>query len=260
MSKEKKAEALLKIQGHKIIEEYSNQKNVEVFKNTKKKRLVLVGDSLGMPRPEEDLHYDQTYPYLLRSKLKDWEIIQRNKRANDTTIQTRKDSLKDDILYLSPNIVTIQLGIVDCAPRLFGRYTGIMIDFLPNLIKKVIIKSASKNRKKITKRFPKTYVPKEKYRKNIEKIVEIIQKMGAKPILIEICDTTEEKKKRSHNFEKNIKDYNTILKEIATEKDIHLIELFNKGEAIILSDGIHLNKKGNEFLTNKILETIPKLS
>lgn len=60
-----------------------------------KKRIVILGDSLSMPHPEEGVEYEDTYPYLLWDSLlnKGYEVICRSKRANDTKIQTLSENL-----------------------------------------------------------------------------------------------------------------------------------------------------------------------
>jgi len=77
----------------------------------KKKRLVLLGDSLGMHRRDDGVEYDDTYPALLSKMLSDFEVISKHRRANDSQLQV--SFLEDELISLRPAVVVIHLGIVD---------------------------------------------------------------------------------------------------------------------------------------------------
>ena len=94
----------------------------------KKQRIVIVSDSLSMPRPSEQpisLLYEETYPYLLKKQLNnEYEIINRGRRSNTVIDQCNDQNIFDDILYFYPKFVVVHLGICDCAPRLFSKRFG----------------------------------------------------------------------------------------------------------------------------------------
>ena len=224
------------------------------------KRIVILGDSLGMPRARGygEIDYEDTYPYLLMNSIKNCEFISRHRRANDTNKQLISQYIKDDIEMLKPDILVVHLGIVDCAPRVLLRYQNAIVSILPSMIRKIILKIISKFRYDITKLNNKTYVKKNKFKENIGKIVDISDRIGMQLFFIEILITNEENNKRSYNFNKNIMEYNAIIEMSAMSKHVSLIKYDPKNN-YLLNDGIHINKKGNKFLANKINELVGQL-
>lgn len=215
------------------------------------KRIVIIGDSLAMPRYEVPL--EETYPYLLNKVWKNCEIIVRNRRANTTKSQVSSQNILDDIIFLKPQIVIIHLGIVDCAPRLFTKIEQLILSKL-KWVNKFIISFFSKYRFFFTKINPKVYVNKKEFHKYSLKLIQECKKNGVENILVlNICDTTSENKKKSFNFENIICEYNNILNNVIKEENVLLIDINSIiKEDMLLTDGIHLNQIGHK----KILEAI----
>ena len=73
------------------------------------KRILLLTDSLAMPREEPELTlYEDTYPYLLRKK---YEVFQFSKGGG-----LMKEFVEQTFYYnqYRPDVVILQIGIVDC--------------------------------------------------------------------------------------------------------------------------------------------------
>lgn len=222
-----------------------------------KNRIVLLGDSLGMPTGFDEVEYEDTYPYLLNKRLVNFEIISRHVRANDTTRQLSEQNVFDDIEMLKPNYLVVHLGIVDCAPRVFSKIEHAIINLLPIRINKIILSVTSKYRIILTKLFQKVYVKPEKYKSNLIKLIEISEKKSIQLIFIAILKTSEENIKKSYKFKENIEQYNFILKELCNLRNISLIEYVYPND-YLLPDGIHINKNGNLFLVNEIIRKVIK--
>ena len=216
-------------------------------------RVSILGDSLSMPRPSEGIVYESTYPFLLAEN--GYEVICKSKRANDTKIQSVKQNILDDVLFLNPEIVIIHLGIVDCAPRLFKRREIRLLNLLPIRVRTIVINFFSKYRYVITKTRKITYVNNVDYRRNLSKIIKDIQSENRKIILIKILDTNSSNLLRSFGFSENIKKYNEIIDDIAIALDLDTLDpnLCNDG---LLSDGIHINKKMHEYIAMKVSNLI----
>lgn len=223
-----------------------------------KKRIVILGDSLGMPRPDEQppVEYEETYPYLLKQLLPEWEVLSACKRANHATKQGCTQYLYDDIIFIKPTAVVIHLGVVDCAPRLFNNYEKIILNKMPSVIRNKIIAFFSKHRKFFTRRFKKVYVNKKDFEKNIDKLIKTALESKATPILIGIADTNHENKEKSYGFSQNIIDYNAILLALAERHKIAFINMYDKGDKILLSDGIHLQPESHKLIANEIYKAI----
>jgi lysophospholipase L1-like esterase len=217
--------------------------------------IVFIGDSLIMPRPAENISPEETYGYMASQELKDHQVIITAKYSNDTAIQSQIKNLKA-IKRASPHVVFVQLGIVDCAPRLFSKREKTLINKLPPSFRNWLIGILSGKRRELTKWFPKVYVKRKDFKRNMEIILDFVEECGAVPVIIIIAKTSEENNARSYNFLKNIRDYNAVLRELAQEKGRALIDLYHlvdEDPACLLPDGIHLSKKGSCNLTKEIV-------
>ena len=224
-----------------------------------KKRIVILGDSLGMPTGIGELEYENTYPYLLQLILNDYEIISRNRRTNDTKKQLSKQNIFDDIEMLKPEYLVVHLGIVDCAPRVFTRTERAILKILPKILSSLIIKFISKYRYIITKTVQKVYTTKNVFEYNLEKFVEISKNSRMKLIFISILDTNDENKRKSYNFKKNIIEYNEIMEKVCKTNKIKLIK-YSYPNNFLLNDGIHINKEGSKFIADELKKIISNYS
>ena len=211
-----------------------------------KKRIVILGDSLGMPRP--DIKLEETYPYLLQQKLSQAYVYAKHKRANDSAVQSQHLNLQDDLQYMDADILVIHLGIVDCAPRLFSRRQQHSLQYL-KFINRFIIAFMSKRRMFFTKHFPKVYVNIDDFEENMQKLILAGKKYAKRVLVVNIADTTESNKQRSYGFENNIREYNRVLSCLSEKHGVELIDFFSlTTEAMLLDDGIHLSVEGNSVL------------
>lgn len=222
------------------------------------KKIVILGDSLGMVSIDDGVSYENTYPYLLKKMACDFEVISRNRRTNDSTRQLEYQNKMDDVVMLKPNYVIVQLGIVDCAPRVFGKLESKILSLISPAVRSHIVNFASKNRRWITKFFPRVYVRCDRYASNMMQLVRLIMENGAVPILIHIFDTNESNRIKSFGIEKNIRSYNEVLSRIAADVTIPIIT-HNGTEKYMAGDGIHLNRAGHVYLAGRLMHLIKSL-
>lgn len=80
-------------------------------------RVLIITDSLSIPRV--NVSYEETYVYKLKEKFKDIEFFHLGFGG-----ATMKDMHKQLGHYyvLKPELIFIQCGIVDCAPRAFSKF------------------------------------------------------------------------------------------------------------------------------------------
>ncbi len=233
---------------------------------SKRKKIIILGDSLAMQRTIEGIAYEQTYGYLLKkyfeSYYSNYFVIIMAKRANDTMRQSMSDSILYDIKQFKPDIVIIHLGIVDCAPRIFSKIERGIISLLPEYLSYRIINFYSKRRLFFTKYLPKKYVNIKNYEKNMQKILNIIIENKAIPIIINISNPPEKIAYRSYNFLNNVRKYNNILLNLSKNYNCKLInfnKIVEKNPNYLLSDGIHISKKGNQKLANEIIDCVNEI-
>lgn len=214
------------------------------------KKIVILGDSLGLPRI--DLPYESTYPFLLQEVLNGkYRVIARNIRANDTSVQLK--NLFDDVGLFKPDIVILQLGIVDCAPRLFWRFEAKIVGYIDKYIN--IISIISRFRYPLTKVFPKVYVSKKSFKNNLVNIFYYLEERQIKVIVVGITSTTPCNMEKSFNYDNNIRDYNNMLYNLIPDKRL-FIDMYKHGSNILLQDGIHLNIIGSKILSDEIAQKL----
>lgn len=219
-----------------------------------KYRLVIIGDSLAMPRPE--VPYELTYPYLLKGKLGPrWEVINRARRANRIDVQMEEQNLCDDIFWLEPDIVVVHLGIVDCAPRLFSVRQRHLLERIPAVVRYRIIGVASRHRAFLTKHFPKQYVPLGAFEQLYEALIARLRNLNMYTITCNIADTSEKNKSRSFGFAQNIRMYNRVIEDASWRHGAKLIDCYRLSreiEGFLLEDGIHLSPRGAMAVAEEI--------
>lgn len=212
-----------------------------------KPKIVILSDSLALPRKigEDLVPWEDTYPFNLKEHLASFEII--NVSLGGASI---KDLRKQVNYYkiLKPDILILQCGIVDAAPRAFGR---IEIE----LIKKLHLF-------RLTKHF---YRPLVRYRahhyanlKTFTKLLkEIKSEISAKHFFVlGILPPNPSYEKQLPGVSVSIERYNEALKKAA--------DCYIDSESIpksgIAPDHHHLNGIGHDFFFRKIQEKIQELN
>ena len=128
------------------------------------KKILIISDSLALPRPKPEIcEYKDTWPKLL-SSTGEFEIHQVSIGG-----ATSKDLLKQVNYHkmFNPDIVVIQVGIVDCVPRFMSR---LELDISYSLGKYGKKLRAFCNKKYIRKIRNVTYVNKRDFKSNLRNI------------------------------------------------------------------------------------------
>ncbi len=230
------------------------------------KIITILGDSLSMARMENGIFFENTYAFLLQDLFdKNYLVVNKSKRANTIVTQSNTQNMYDDVLTIkNSDTFIIQLGIVDCAPRIISIWESkILKYFRPKFISNYYMKFKSKNRKFFTKYYPKTYVPLEVFKKRYNCLIETISNKtpANKIILINIADTNDKNKSKSFGFSENINKYNEVIASFVgnSKVKISLIDLYSitkKTPEFLLEDGIHINKDVHSFLSKVIYEKL----
>jgi len=197
----------------------------------KEKRICVFGDSLVSS--EYYQKYDNWVTILLKyvSKLNKNNLVYNQGISGETTTGLLK-RIDIELKARNPNIIIIHIGSND-ANLTKGKIQTPEKEFISNY-KNIILLS-------------------KKYTKNI-----IIT--GLTP-----CDESKTRptiwSKNEFVLNENIKRYNDIIKIICKKENILFLDLFddfkNQKNYILLlvkEDGIHLNKKGNEFFAKKVID------
>ena len=227
--------------------------------------ITILGDSLSMARDNSGIGYKNTYSYLLNKNIGgSFLVLNKAKRTNTVVNQSLRQHIIDDILTTEAIYYVIQLGIVDCAPRIISIFEKRILKLIKiTWITKSYIKLKSNNREFFTKYFKRTYVPIDIFEQKYRFILKTIESLPnvEKIILINIADTNQKNKSRSFNFESNILKYNKVIEQIADSNNlrIELVDLYSMTKndpSLLLEDGIHISKKAHIKLAQKIGELL----
>jgi hypothetical protein len=213
-----------------------------------KKKILVITDSLGLPRTEPQCVNDsEAWPHMLANHVE-----------HEVYTFTRGGATSSDIVqelggYLgayTPDIVIVQVGIVDCAPRALTRTELKVVSVLP-VIGKLVNLVVKRFRKNIVMARKITYTNKNKFRLNVELIRKKFD--SSKVYFVSILPALEKYEKYNPGVTKNIADFNEILEK---QGDYITPYTFSILDAITMSDFHHLNKNGHKIVFNAVLKEL----
>ncbi len=218
----------------------------------KRTKIMIVTDSVSMPRTE--IRYEDTWIYLLKKEFPQYDIIDRPGRGSTTTRLVTEGGGGVDLLEMyKPDIVIIQLGMADCAPRLFdkrGLEYRIVSRTLPAWARRRYIDRVKKHRV----RDPEvTEVPPEEFRSNIVAFFRRAQSLGARVLLIPILPPMDLMIRKSPHVRKNVDRYNGIYREVVAQfPNVEIVDPFRNNGCMDINelaiDEVHVNAKGLKMI------------
>lgn len=202
--------------------------------------IIILTDSVALPRFGGAKSWDQTYISKLKEEFSDYEII--NISIGGASIK----DLRNQVNYykvLAPEIVIIQCGIVDAAPRAYGK-----IEL--EIIKKLKIFRITKYFVPILRKYrAHHYNTPQQFNKLL---MEIKAELNPQRFLaLGIVPALQGYEELLPGITNNINIYNKVL-----ESNSEFISLINFQEAMILPDYHHINAAGQEFIYQKISAVI----
>jgi lysophospholipase L1-like esterase len=232
--------------------------------------VIIVGDSLGAPRPWEGVGLQSTYAFQLGRKLGGDNFIANYSASDNSTARSIKESfLRTYVRAASANYAVVHLGIVDCAPRLLSSFER-AIGFVANRVApfrplfRAYVKLKSHYRFDLTRLFPRTLVPKEQFESNYRKLLsEIIEHNPIDKIfLINIAYPGAVLTERSYNILGNIEAYNAVIESFHSEfpGKIEIVDIFSKTaeqrDWITPDDGHHIYSPAHAWIADSISDTM----
>ncbi|MGB3947100.1 MAG: SGNH/GDSL hydrolase family protein [Bacteroidia bacterium] len=207
-----------------------------------------MADSLPLAREKpEPVFYEETWPSLL--KKKGHEVLQICIGGATSNDLLRQVSYHKNFL---PDVVIVQVGIVDCAPRHFTQFEILLLRKIP-FFGKIALRFF--NKPYIRKIRQISYVSPDRFRQNLIDIQTNFN--GIKMLFIGIIPADGKYEKILPGINKSINKYNQILIELFGDK---FIDMSCLPENSIMSDFHHLNKVGHKALVEKIIEKVDILS
>jgi lysophospholipase L1-like esterase len=206
-----------------------------------KKQIVILGDSLPLPRSEpQKVKLADTYPALLNKKFGSVLCFAYG-AATAENIYAQASYLVNN----TKHIFIFHFGIVDCCPRSFSKGETLILKALKIRIPEKLVKVIKKYRC-IRKTNPKKF----------EKICNSLKKLNLGTLFIlPIADATDKFEETAPGVKNSIKLYNKILKKTFKNAFIKIKIQANKH---LMSDFHHLNKNGHRAIFKAISSKIKK--
>lgn len=236
-----------------------------------KKQISIVSDSIGLNRDIIDLHMEGTYSYKIQEKiLNDGHhhrvvpFCRRNRTSDDALNFIKSEEFlsegKTDILIL-------QIGIVDCAPRVFSMHDIQCVIALCGMEEaKKLIHLASRFRAHLMRPWRRSaYVGPKEFLSNITEIIRYAYyKLGIQKIyFLNIVKPSRKGKVLSTGeLSKAIDHYNKIISQMDKYKSVSVIDMNQeiwRNDQIIsffTNDNYHYNSLGHEAASQIIYKHI----
>ncbi|MCO6179006.1 GDSL-type esterase/lipase family protein [Ciceribacter sp. RN22] len=234
-------------------------------------RMVIIGDSLALPRPEEMESFpaclDQAYPGIVLNRL---QVPEENKKASVWAHCQRYFTTNDAVELLQANSdvladahVLLHLGLNDAALRMFMENQRLAIALLPPPISDKILAFSRQYRREIINAFPGfCYVPVAQYRANLHRIASIAYDAGAASLTFTTVIVVPWKFWPAtpgvcHNFT----TYNLAIMDVAAEVGANVLDVDrlmwqNNVARTLNKDGMHLSPVGHELLADAWIKQV----
>ena len=217
-------------------------------------RILIITDSISMPRAE--IKYEETWIYLFKKRFKDFDVIDRPARGSTSMRLVQEGGGGFDLLELyTPDRIIIQMGLAECAPRLFkknGFEQKFIIKYLPAKIRDDYVKSVKEKRG----RNPEyTDVSPEQFRNNIFNFAERCRALNVKLVIFKLLRPTDIFIKKSPFVKQNIDRSNRIFEELAESyNNVTLIDPIKMELDIntLSLDELHVNVEGHKLFFKAI--------
>lgn len=230
-----------------------------------KKKVLCVGDSTSLPGHTN--LYEDTWYFKLKMSFSDFDFISFFKRglSTDVLVTEGGGNIPDNVPYgadcleyFQPEIIILQLGIVDCSPRLLNIFDKIIIKLLPINLKGGYIKVLKLFKKR---KSSNTIVSPLKFENNLLEYAERCLINDVKALIILSIPFPDKRMiNKNPQIVGNINKYNGILKKISLKYDfiyfINVLDARNNMNIEIYEDGYHPNPYGNELVYKSLKEIL----
>lgn len=234
--------------------------------------LLVYGDSLGMPRAVDGILFDQTYAELLRAGyerlLPETRVHLYNRsRGGGSAAALYRDYKQDSFYFAKPmaDVLVIQGGVCDCAPRPIPFWLRRCISRLPELLKARIIKFIHNNRARLQRAGSWRETPPAEFKVRFQEWLEHAVCNVGQVYVINIAPTNDEIEAHSPGFRHSIELYNGLIQQAveavnATNLglvDVHahiLTQMEPLDYYVNKKDGHHVTVAGHRLYSELILQ------
>ncbi len=230
-------------------------------------RLLIIGDSLSMSRYCDGIGYQDMYSSRISIDFPGRLIINASERGNTTTRVCTSVYLDEYVHPLAPDVAVLQLGVVDCLPRLLTELQRRLIEIssrfpITKFLAGKYVSYLSRQRFQITKKRPRSLVSREDFENNCRLIKSILIQDNPKVkfLVIDIPCPTSSLNEKSYGADEFVAEYNEILRRTFGACNSRFVDLYQKTKNnpdLLLSDGYHISSDGHHFIflsVKKILD------
>lgn len=237
----------------------------------------VYGDSLSLPRFEDGIPFHETYPEIVCRELAvrlSRPVHLYNRSMGGASIQQLMTAWENDSRYFGDvdEVLIIQLGIVDCAPRPLGPRLRAAVGMLPTRLRRPIIRFLHNNRARILRsglgsRFTPPRVFKQVYQNWLKRVSNTHRGVT---FVINIAPTIPTIEAHSPGLTASIELYNAMISDIVLQMNSPCVRLVDVHrhiqdrkieEYIHAIDGHHITYRGHQLYAELILaeDVVPRL-
>jgi lysophospholipase L1-like esterase len=227
--------------------------------------LLLLGDSLGLPRADQiSGKYrgaETTYGWMLgyqTHSLQPTAICQRYFTTDDAV-----RVLTEEPALAQTKKAVIHLGLNDCANRMFLEHERLALSLLKDGLRQQIVRFAQTYRKAILKELPgRHYVTADRFRSNLDLICALLRQGGTKKIILTTAILPPSKFWHSTpGMNANFAKYNMEVLSAVQRNDAVLLDfdrLVTERGALkmLVDDGMHLSVDGHTLFTREVVKLL----
>ncbi|MFA6013583.1 MAG: GDSL-type esterase/lipase family protein [Gallionellaceae bacterium] len=222
------------------------------------KKLLIIGDSLSMSRHEDGIGYEEMYSSHLAIAFPERLIVNASERANSSNRISSSSYLGEYVYPMKPDVTVIQIGVVDCLPRLLTDYQRRIVSIgtrfrITRGVTTRYLEHLSNRRYQITKKRPISFVSRADFEKNLSliKSVLISENPHCKFVVIGIPCPSKALTEKSYGADDFVREYNNILRNVFNCKNSKFIEFYEatkNNPSLLLHDGYHISGLGHNYL------------
>tara|TARA_R110000868_G_scaffold153644_9_gene379156 strand:+ start:3886 stop:4566 length:681 start_codon:yes stop_codon:yes gene_type:complete len=222
-------------------------------------KVLFVTDSLGLPRPDRKVLASETWCYLVANKLQTIGNSFQCFFQQIGGLQTKQLLLHSREGYLAgfdTDIILLQVGIVDCSPRVLPERLRNIIAMIP-VVRGIVRTIIRNNHKWLSTKIDRSYISLTAYEKNLKEFKEIFGDVTI--FALPIAPANRGYKEHTPLIERNIREYNKILKKVFGSNYFEDLYEDVDIEDIYLDDNHHLNAYGHRSIAERLFQKIKKL-
>jgi lysophospholipase L1-like esterase len=223
------------------------------------KKILIAGDSISMVRPEVGISYTDIYPIQLSHSLFPHLVINGSLRANNSAIIAGDEYQHEFVIPLVPDVVVLQIGIADCAPRVFGpleRRALAVLSALPGMqrLTSRLTRYRADRRLDYTRRKNVSLIDTQAFETNIMRFVDGVK--GVNPavafVVVNIVCPRGRMVERNYGIAAKVAEYNAILSRIPQTTTVDFFSYTKNNPEMVLDDGYHITKEAHRFLRSEV--------